>query len=129
MRILWEFTALLLHIPTQCNIFARQITVIMGQSTISIRVDDKLKKSFDELCNEIGLSYSAAVTIFMKAAVREQRIPFELRTETEDEIRAKGLAAFHRLRAIAQENGVAGMSLDEINEEIRLARRGEQGWL
>lgn len=125
MRILWEFTALLLHIPTQCNTFARRITVIMGQSTISIRVDDKLKKSFDELCNEIGLSYSAAVTIFMKAAVREQRIPFELRTETEDEIRAKGLAAFHRLRAIAQENGVAGMSLDEINEEIRLARRGE----
>lgn len=125
MRILWEFAALLLHIPTQCNTFARQITVIMGQSTISIRVDDKLKKSFDELCNEIGLSYSAAMTIFMKAAVREQRIPFELRTETEDEIRAKGLAAFHRLRAIAQENGVAGMSLDEINEEIRLARRGE----
>ena len=94
----------------------------MGQSTISIRVDEKLKKSFDELCNEIGLSNSAAVTIFMKAAVREQRIPFELRAESEDEIRAKGLAAFHKLRGIAQENGVAGMSLEEINEEIRLAR-------
>ena len=37
----------------------------------------------------------------------------------------KGLAAFHKLRAIAQENGSAGMSLEEINEEIRLARRGE----
>ena len=110
---------------THCNIFAIQIIIIMGQSTISIRVDEKLKKSFDELCNEIGLSNSAAVTIFMKAAVREQRIPFELRTESEDEIRAKGLAAFHKLRAIAQENGVAGMSLEEINEEIRLARRGE----
>ena len=68
----------------QCNIFAIQNIIIMGQSTISIRVDDKLKKSFDELCNEIGLSNSAAVTIFMKAAVREQRIPFELRTESED---------------------------------------------
>ena len=90
-----------------------------------LAIDEKLKKSFDELCNEIGLSNSAAVTIFMKAAVREQRIPFELRTESEEEIRAKGLAAFHKLRAIAQENGIAGMSLDEINEEIRLARRGE----
>jgi hypothetical protein len=48
-----------------------------------------------------------------------------LRTESEEEIRAKGLAAFHKLRAIAQENGVAGMSLEEINEEIRLTRRGE----
>lgn len=119
------FNIFILHLLIQCNIFAIQTLLIMGQSTISIRVDDKLKKSFDELCNEIGLSNSAAVTIFMKAAVREQRIPFELRTESEEEIRAKGLAAFHKLRAIAQENGVAGMSLEEINEEIRLARRGE----
>ena len=119
------FNLSLLQLLIHCNIFAIQIIIIMGQSTISIRVDEKLKKSFDELCNEIGLSNSAAVTIFMKAAVREQRIPFELRTESEEEIRAKGLAAFHKLRAIAQENGVAGMSLEEINEEIRLARRGE----
>ena len=117
--------AFVLYFTVYYYIFVTQITLTMGQSTLSIRVDDKLKKSFDELCNEIGLSNSAAVTIFMKAAVREQRIPFELRTETEDEIRARGLAAFHKLRAIAQENGVAGMSLEEINEEIRLARRGE----
>ena len=119
------FNISVLYLLIQCNIFAMQNIIIMGQSTISIRVDDKLKKSFDELCNEIGLSNSAAVTIFMKAAVREQRIPFEVRTEAEEEIRAKGLAACHKLRAIAQENGVAGMSLEEINEEIRLARRGE----
>ena len=97
----------------------------MGQSTISIRVDEKLKKSFDELCNEIGLSNSAAVTIFMKAAVREQRIPFELRAETEDEIRAKGMAAFHKLRAMAYENGTSGLSIEDIDAEIRSARRGE----
>ena len=124
MIILWAyFVAFILHFTIQCTTFAIN-KLIMGQSTISIRVDEKLKKSFDELCNEIGLSNSAAVTIFMKAAVREQRIPFELRAESEDEIRAKGLAAFHKLRAIAQENGVAGMSLEEINEEIRLAREG-----
>ena len=29
------------------------------------------------------------------------------------------------MRKIAAENGTAGMSLEEINEEIRLARRGE----
>ena len=124
MIILWAyFVAFILHFTIHCTTFAINM-LIMGQSTISIRVDEKLKKSFDELCNEIGLSNSAAVTIFMKAAVREQRIPFELRAESEDEIRAKGLAAFHKLRAIAQENGVAGMSLEEINEEIRLAREG-----
>ena len=29
------------------------------------------------------------------------------------------------MRKIAAENGTAGMSLEEINEEIRLARRGK----
>ena len=66
------------------------------------------------------------MTIFMKAVVRERRIPFELRAETESEIRAKSMEAFEKLRKEAQQNGVSGMSLEEINEEIRSARRGEQ---
>ena len=75
--------------------------VTMGQSTISIRVDEKLKKSFDELCDSVGLSNTAAFTVFMKAAVRERRIPFELRAETEAEIRAKSMEAFEEMRRIA----------------------------
>lgn len=110
-----------------CIIFARifQTFVTMGQSTISIRVDEKLKKSFDELCDSVGLSNTAAFTVFMKAAVRERRIPFELRAETEAEIRAKSMEAFEEMRRIARQKGLSGMSLEEINEEIRLARRGE----
>ena len=33
-----------------------------------------------------------------------------------------GLEAFYALRAEAQKNGLQEMTLDEINEEIRLAR-------
>lgn len=110
-----------------CIIFACRFQkfVTMGQSTISIRVDEKLKKSFDELCDSVGLSNTAAFTVFMKAAVRERRIPFELRAETEAEIRAKSMEAFEEMRRIARQKGISGMSLEEINEEIRLARRGE----
>ena len=90
----------------------------MGQSTISIRVDEKLKKSFDELCDSVGLSNTAAFTVFMKAAVRERRIPFELRAETEAEIRAKSMEAFEEMRRIARQKGLSGMSLEEINEEL-----------
>ncbi len=68
----------------------------MGQTTITIRVDDKLKKSFEELCEGIGLNNTAAFTIFMKTAVREQRIPFELRMETEAEIRER-TDCFHEI--------------------------------
>ncbi len=97
----------------------------MAQTTITFRVDDSLKKDFDRLCDEFGLSNTAALTIFMKTMVRERRIPFEIRTEPLDEVAAKGRLAFWALRAEARRNGLTDMTLEEINEEIRAARRGE----
>lgn len=40
-------------------------------------------------------------------------------------IRRDGWNAFLALRAEAQENGTRGMSLEEINAEIALSRRGK----
>lgn len=50
----------------------------MPQSNICIRLDDDLKKQFDYLCNELGLTMSAAINMFVKAVVRENRIPLDL---------------------------------------------------
>lgn len=103
----------------------------MAQATITIRVEPTLKKNFDALCEEFGLSVSSAINIFMKAVVREKKIPFEIKKEqenkpvfyeTEDEIREKGLAAFMEMRRIVAESGVSEPTLEEINEEIREIR-------
>lgn len=45
---------------------------------ISLRVDDEVKSSAERTLDDIGLSMSAAITIFLKTVVRENRIPFEL---------------------------------------------------
>ncbi len=45
---------------------------------ISLRVDDDVKRSAEKTFNEIGLSMSTAINIFLKTVVRENRIPFEL---------------------------------------------------
>lgn len=97
----------------------------MAQTSMTFRVDDSLKKNFDKLCEEFGLTSTAALTVFMKAVVRERRIPFEVKTESEEEGRSRGLRAFWALREEAKKNGLTGMTLEEINEEIRAARRGE----
>ena len=49
---------------------------IMAQ--ISLRVDDELKRGAEKTLNDIGLSMSTAINIFLKTVVRENRIPFEL---------------------------------------------------
>ncbi len=50
----------------------------MGQTTISVRMDDELKQQFDSVCNELGLSMSTAVTILARKMARERRIPFDV---------------------------------------------------
>ena len=51
----------------------------MAQTTVNVRMDETLKKQLEWLCGELGMSISTAVTVFAKTAVREGRIPFELR--------------------------------------------------
>lgn len=50
----------------------------MSQANISIRLDSELKQNFDNLCNELGFNMSTAITMFIKATVREQGLPFAL---------------------------------------------------
>lgn len=50
----------------------------MAQATFSVRMDDNLKKEFDSLCSDFGMSMSTAITVFAKAVVREKKIPFEI---------------------------------------------------
>ena len=45
---------------------------------ISLRVDDKTKRDAEKTLNDIGLSMSTAINIFLKTVAREKRIPFEL---------------------------------------------------
>ena len=50
----------------------------MAQSTISARIDSNDKEKFDIFCNNVGLSASTAINLFVKAVLRENRIPFEI---------------------------------------------------
>ena len=50
----------------------------MAQTTVSVRIDDELKREFDEVCNELGLSMTTAIIMLAKKMTREKRIPFEV---------------------------------------------------
>lgn len=50
----------------------------MSQATISARLDSEDKKAFDNFCNDVGMSASTAINLFIKTVIRERRIPFEI---------------------------------------------------
>jgi len=49
---------------------------------ISFRIDEKIKKDAEKVCEEIGMSMSTAITIYLKKLGKEKRIPFELSADS-----------------------------------------------
>lgn len=45
---------------------------------INLRVDDDVKKQAELVCNDIGISLSSAINIYLKKLGREYRIPFDV---------------------------------------------------
>ena len=50
-------------------------------ANLNIRVDDTLKKQAETVFADLGISLSAATTMFLKQVVRCNAIPFELRAD------------------------------------------------
>ena len=45
---------------------------------VNFRLDEDVKRNMEQVCSELGLTISAAFTIFAKKVSREKRIPFEI---------------------------------------------------
>ncbi len=67
----------------------------MATTNLNVRVDENLKKSAEELFNELGMNMSTAINIYLKQAVRKQAIPFELKADVPND---ETLAAIRDVR-------------------------------
>lgn len=45
---------------------------------VSFRIDEELKSNVEKTLEDMGLTLSAAITVFLKKVDREKRIPFEI---------------------------------------------------
>ena len=84
-------------------------------------MDAQLKKNFDSLCQQFGMSANTAMNIFANAVVVYRKIPFEIKASPKSDSMT-GLEAFQQIRKMAESGQLPDLTLDEINEEIRLAR-------
>ena len=45
-------------------------------STITVRVEDKVKKKSSDIFKEVGMDMSTAINVFLKQVIRSNGIPF-----------------------------------------------------
>lgn len=50
----------------------------MALKSVNIRIDEELKKQVEKLFSDFGMNTTTAFTIFVKAVIRERKIPFEI---------------------------------------------------
>ena len=93
----------------------------MGQTAFTVRMDSEVKKQFDALCKDFGMSANTAFNIFARTVIKQERIPFDVESERQAKLE-KVWATIEGIREKSARNGVGDMTMDEIDEEIRLAR-------
>ena len=62
----------------------------MSQANINLRIDPEIKKQAEAMFADMGLTMSTAINIFIRQALRQGKIPFEI---TSDIPNAETLAA------------------------------------
>jgi len=53
----------------------------MSNAKISVNIDEDIKINAQRILSEIGMDLTTAIDLLLRTIVREERIPFDLRTE------------------------------------------------
>ena len=80
-------------------------------TNVSIRMDGDIKKQADALFAELGMNISTAFNIFIRQALREGRIPFDISL---NQPKKDTIAALLEAEKIAKDPAVKGYT--DINE-------------
>ena len=86
----------------------------MESLTLNVRVDAEDKKKFEKFCSNTGMNVSTAINMFIKATLREQKLPFEIKVNNYDEIINKKL---HEAE-IQMKSTSERYTFDEIKESV-----------
>jgi len=95
-------------------------------TNLSIRIDRELKEEADRVFNELGMNLTTAITVFVRQAVRQKKIPFEIALYPENESKwsamQNAIAATERIWQNSIRNGTDKLTMEDIDAEIASAR-------
>lgn len=93
----------------------------MASSLVQFRTEDTMKVKAASICERLGIDLPTYMRMCISRLVQENGIPFSMKLEEKPE--NAGIRAMKAASRIAEENGIADMTLEEINAEIAEARK------
>ena len=83
-------------------------------TTISLRLDDDMKKELDEMCAEMGMNITTFFMIYAKKALRDRKIPFEITAPVEPFYSEKNLAQIQKADQQVKRGRVVVKTMEEL---------------
>lgn len=81
-------------------------------STITIRVDENIKKEAASIFKEVGMDMSTAINIYLKQVIRSNGIPFPISADIPNAVTLNAIKE-------AEKGGLASFSsIDELMEDL-----------
>ena len=82
--------------------------------TVSLRFDNKTKRDLDQMCDEMGMNLTTFFMIYARTALRERRIPFEVRAGSDTFYSKENIAAIAHSVDEARNGKVIEKSLADL---------------
>lgn len=71
----------------------------MAATNLNIRTDKAIKEQAEQIFNELGLNMTTAINLFLRTAIREHGIPFELKLDVPNDTTAAAIEERRNLLA------------------------------
>jgi len=90
----------------------------MSETTnLTIRIDKELKEQADQLFTELGMNMTTAFTVFVRQAVRQGKIPFEISLNIPN---SETIAAMEEANKISRDSSAKRYSsFEELVAEVQ----------
>lgn len=90
----------------------------MATTNLNIRIDKDIKDQAEEIFNELGLNMTTAVNMFLRTAIREQGIPFELKLDVPNETTAAAIEEGRKM--MSDSSAPRYSSMDSLKEALEV---------
>jgi DNA-damage-inducible protein J len=90
----------------------------METTNLNIRTDKEIKNAAERIFEELGISMTTAINIFLRQTIRENGIPFELKLNVPNAVTAE---AIEEGRKIAKDPNVKGYrDMNDLRSALEL---------
>ena len=90
----------------------------MATTNLNIRTDKDIKEQAEEIFNELGLNMTTAINLFLRSAIREHGIPFNLKLDVPNETTAAAIKEGREM--LSDPTAPRYSSMDDLKKALEL---------